>query len=797
MLKLKGASVMDLLTLAGFAVFFAGAGTLNPWLLLPAVFFALSLLKRPKRAFAVFESFCFFPFASGLLILPMRLFYWDRFDFAGRIQNLLLLAGIFSIWLISRQQRWWKRIRCNFNALQLKKRLWVIFLVTELLFIAASALITSKGVALAGDEPHYLAISQSMVRDGDLNVFNQYFRDGFKEFLRVDKLAAHGTWGKGYKKIYSYHLPGISLTLAPFFFFRLSPPLLYFLLRAFLGLFGALLAVLVYLYCLRLWRSRSLAFFATLVFSLTVPVFFYSFHIFPEVQAMLLVLSALYLLFFKAKGKDSRCLWAGLLLGSTIFWGLKYAIFIYPICLGFFAYWCWLKKFRPALLLIAFPLLFQALFFYYLHAAYGNFSPNSIYYGMLSPEGTKALYETILNKITLTMRWETLLDYFFDQRDGLLLYNPFYFFAFPGLLLALKNFKRYRLHLLVALPAVLFILNHAFSTIRPGYCPQGRYLTPVVWALLLFVLIYYRESRNMFFKKMLLALPLYSFFVVAYQTLKPMTLYQPTTHDTLVRPGLLFSDWSNIYFRLPEVLPSYIKTDNSGYLPNFVFLALFLLFLYLSLTQQSCEVPRKGGIRALNSKFKICLKKLTNSRICYKALTQRSWKVPRQGGIRALDSKSGRLRIHGAPLIIFFAIFAFSSLFPRPDLADPQKITDDHGYPGLIYFSPQPTERTDDRTWVFSSPGNCSILIESRRPLKSIALQLQNRSSGGTLCLALAVFDAEPIQRQLPAAGSVRINLQQPPYKKVENRYFYQLNMLGRLSAAAAIPTWLLRINSR
>ena len=178
----------------------------------------------------------------------------------------------------------------------------------------------------------------------------------------------------------------------------------------------------------------------------------------------------------------------------------------------------------------------------------GTFRPTPSITACSVPSRAKALYETILNKITLNMRWETLLDYFFDQRDGLLLYNPFYFFAFPGLLLALKNFKRYRLHLLVALPAILFVLNHAFSTIRPGYCPQGRYLTPVVWALLLFALIYYRESRNLFFKKVLLAMPLYSFFVVVYQTVQPMTLYQPTTHDTLVRPGLLFQNWSNICF---------------------------------------------------------------------------------------------------------------------------------------------------------------------------------------------------------------------------------------------------------
>ena len=743
MLKMKRSAVFVLLTLAGFAAFFASARSWNLWLLLPAFLFLLAWLKLPKAVFAAVDIFCFFPYASGLLILPMRLFYWDRIDFAARIQNLAMLAGIFSIWLLVHRQRAWKKIRCAFNSLPLKKRLWRIFIGAELLFLAASALITQKGVTLVGDEPHYLAISQSLARDGDLNVFNQYFRGGFKEFFNVEKLAAHGTWGKGYKKIYSYHLPGVSLTLAPFFFIRLSPPLLYFLLRATLGLFGALLSVLVYLFCLRLWRSRSLSLFATLVFSFSAPVFFYSFHIFPEVQALLLILSALYLLFFKVQAKDSYSLWAGLLLGSTIFWGVKYALFIYPFCLGFFAYWLWKKKFRPALLLIVFPLLFQALFFYYLYGAYGSFSPNSVYYGMLGAEGTKALYETILSKITLTMRWETLLDYFFDQRDGLLLYNPFYFFAFPGLLLALKNFKRYRLHLLVALPAFLFTANHAFSTVRPGFCPQGRYLTPVVWALLLLALIYYRESRNFFFKKAFRLVPLYSFFVVAFQTWRPMTLYQPTTHDTLVRPGLLFTDWSNVACKLPRLLPSYIKTENSAYWPNYVFLALFFVLSGLAL-------------------------------ISFK-----------------------RRNIRGVPVILFLVVFSFSSLLPRPDLASPRQLIDSRGYPGLIYFTPPPTIQVNDQTWLFSETGDCHILIESRLPFKNISLQLENRSSRNELHLAVAAFDEKPQQLELAAASSGRINLRPPKYKKVKNSYFCQLHWQANVPYAAALPIWLLRIQFR
>jgi len=743
--KKIGSLTIDFSILAGFVTFFIFRGANHLWLL-PFALFLLAFLKRPKKQPDPNDRRCFFPFAAGLLIWPMRLFYWDRGDFAVRVQNLLLLASLFALCSWVRRRRLARKFFLYFNSRSLKKRLLAIFITAEMLFLLAAAMLTQQGVALVGDEPHYLAISQSLARDGDLNVFNQYFRDGFKEFLHVKKLAAHGTWGKGFKKIYSYHLPGISLTLAPFFFFKLSPPLLYFLLRSYLGLFGALLAVLVYLFCLRLWRSRSLAFFATLVFSLTAPVFFYSFHIFPEVQAMLLILSALYLLFFKAKGKDSRCLWAGMLLGSTIFWGVKYAFFIYPVTLGFFAYWLWKKKFRPALLLIVFPLLFQALFFLYLHHAYGSFSPNAIYYGMLTPEQSEAFYDTILKKITLNMRWETLLDYFFDQRDGLLLYNPFYFFAFPGLLLALRNFKRYRLHLLAALPAMLFVLNHAFSTIRAGYCPQGRYLTPVVWALLLFAVIYYRESRSPIFKKVFLSLPLYSLFVSVYQTAQPFTLYQATTHDTLLRPGLLFQNWSNSRIDLPALLPSFIKTANRGYLPNTVFLVIFLLLFVLTLTRERFQ----------------------NRRWC--------------GGL--------------APTLVFLGIFSLSSLFPRPDLANPQRLLGPRDLPCQVYFNPAATAGSEKAIWLCSGQ-RCRLRIETLVPLKSVEIRMQNRSALEPLEMTVILFDATAARWQLQPGAFNQVRLDQPRYKKIKARYCYQFDLQAQNGLAGTAPAWLVGLKLR
>jgi len=486
------------------------------------------------------------------------------------------------------------------------------------------------------------------------------------------------------------------------------------------------------------------------VFTLTAPVFFYSFHVFPEVQAMLLVLGAVYILLFKAGpapprvdgAGNNRALWAGLLLGAAIFWGVKYALFIYPLTLGFCAVWLWRRQYRPALLLAVFPLFFQALFFLYLYGAYGTLSPNAVYYGMLSPEQSAAFYETILKRITPLMRWETLLDYFFDQRDGLLLYNPFYFFALPGLLLALRNFRRYRLHLLVSLPAMLFIFNHAFSTIRAGYCPQGRYLAPAAWALMLFAVIYYRESRNRPFKRAFLTLPLVSLFVTAYQTLEPFTLYQPTTHDMTIRTGLMFQNWSNSRIDLPALLPSFIKIDNRGYLPNAVFLAVIMLLTALALIPWRARIARRSG------------------------------------GI--------------VPLLVFLGIFSLGSLFPRLDRSAPRHLTGPRDLPSRIFFEPAATAGGEPATWIMP-PGRSRMRIESLAPLKSLALRLENPHGSEPLQMAVLLFDDEIGEQRLRPGASGCLLLDRPRFKRIKARYGYQFDLRVR----DASPTWRLGLTLR
>ena len=664
-----------------------------------------------------------FPLASGILCFPMKLFYWDKVDYLHRVNNLLLLSLLFILMSVIRKFKLFKKFLFFFNRLTLKKRLIYIFIFVEILFILSSYIIVEKGVVLGGDEPHYLVISHSIARDFDLNVFNQYARDEYREFIDV-RLGHHARVGKGFKKWYSYgHLPGLSVTLAPFFIFKIPHPLLYFLIRSFLGLFGALLAVLIYCFTLKLWKHASLSLFITAVFTLTVPVFFFSIHIFAELQASLLILTALYLLLFAGEKNNLYVLLAGFLLSITVFWGLKYSIFIYIFSTGFFFYFFFKKKERrKAVLFILFPILMQLLFFYYLYFAYGNFDPMSIYNGVLT-QAQKIEYESNMQRIPLQKRVETLLGIFFDQRDGLLLYSPLYFFFFPGLIIAFKKIKTYFPHLLISAAGFGFILFMGYSTVRAGYCPQARYLMPAAWVLMLFVIIYRKETKNKLFKKLFVYIPIYSIAVVIYQVLNPFTLYQGATHTSLNRPGLIFQQWSNLHTGIPGFLPSFVKVPgNFKYLPNIVFLAVIIILIIVSLV------------------------KIKNDRMTV------------------------------LPLVLFVLLFILAALFPRIPTYNPLLLTRGEGMPCKIYGESRYPTRAKERKFPLARKKAYSFTVSTSRPAPGFVLKFENNDKK-SYDVFISNFDTHMKKETLLPGKTEKIYIKDLHYKKFKNSCFYRFHL--------------------
>jgi hypothetical protein len=130
--------------------------------------------------------------------------------------------------------------------------------------------------------------------------------------------------------------------------------------------------------------------------------------------------------------------------------------------------------------------------------------------------------------------------------------------------------------LFISLP---FLLNYAFLTHRQGYSPQGRILTPLSWLGAIMLGYFIMHNRKKLYSLLFWFFCLISLFVVALQLLHPYFLYQPTTHEFTSRPGEMFVFLSNTFMFLPSSLPSFIKVDNTGYLPNYFWILGLIIFI--------------------------------------------------------------------------------------------------------------------------------------------------------------------------------------------------------------------------
>ena len=70
----------------------------------------------------------------------------------NRVGNLLLIVLFFSIYLSFKNNNVVEKVIGFFNKKSLRTRLVILFLLSQVIFIAASTVIVLKGVELVGDE---------------------------------------------------------------------------------------------------------------------------------------------------------------------------------------------------------------------------------------------------------------------------------------------------------------------------------------------------------------------------------------------------------------------------------------------------------------------------------------------------------------------------------------------------------------------------------------------------------------------------------------------------------------------
>ena len=527
-----------------------------------------------------------------LILLPFLLsHYLDSDDLRLRSQiligsilfSLLYLKAVSLCKFGGEAQPLLADIRKKLSLISFNKKLLILFMISLLLYNAGSMLLTSSGQTFAGDEPHYLLITHSLLKDGDFNLANNYANRDYTNVMlaqvHIQSHTAPGTEGR-----YSFHSPGTSLLLLPFYALGslFGGQFLVFFIRFGMSIFGALLGLQVFLYIFQEWKNERLALGVWFLYSFSSPIFFYSLHVYPEIIIALFSLTVFRLLRFSPSFSRKTLLILGFLLSCFVwFHAIKYIFLLIPLFI--YSLWTLLKNHKIGwriLYFLTFPLVLTIIYFLFQSILYGSLSLSSVSWrGALTPQESLSYLKVIIFDIPFRTRWETLAGYFLDQRDGLLLYAPIYFFAFLGGVEMLR--RNFRFLLLILFLSAPYVLNSAFLTQRTGYAPQARPLISVSWVLAIligFFLVY--NAKKIF--SIVFHLFAFSGLCFVFLLLKnPSALYQLTTVGSIERAGRLFLILSNLHFSLPQYLPSFLKIDNSGWIPNNAWIGSLFLFIAL------------------------------------------------------------------------------------------------------------------------------------------------------------------------------------------------------------------------
>src|SRR5579859_6578465 len=347
-----------------------------------------------------------------------------------------------------------------FQALKANHERYLILSCT-LVFFITGAIYALGGPIFnpSGDEPHFLVISQTILKYHSLNVLANYQHGDYRSFYFDGLLGPHVTVNTRHETLPVHSIGGPLLWLIPF------------LLLGRLGAiwFIATLSVLIiwniYKLLLTMGLQERTAYTISLLYAFASPFYLYSYRTFIEPIG---ALACIYI-FRKIVERDSRptaLMINSLLLGLLPWVHIRFAFLeIVLFCALFYQLFQtyrlrhWSRYLAFLLPLTALTLAFEAY--------------NFFIWGSLNPAANQ-----LASNSTLFEVWPSkgLLGLLFDQDYGLLICFPLCLFLLAGIILTAN--KRYRaFHLLALALSLPYII--AFTTFRHwggGWSPPARFI---------------------------------------------------------------------------------------------------------------------------------------------------------------------------------------------------------------------------------------------------------------------------------------------------------------------------------
>lgn len=314
---------------------------------------------------------------------------------------------------------------------------------------------------VTGDEPHYLVVATSLLRDHDLDVLNNYRDKDYLSFYPYhlgdarDPEDMHALYGRG-GHLYSKHGLGLSLLVLPAFALGGAGTA-----KLFMMAIAALLSVQIFLLAREVTGRTTVALATWLALSFTAPLLLYADQLYPEVPGALLTLVGLRALLHRPVG-PGRALVAGVAIGLLPWLHLRYIPLAAVLAAGALIV---LLREQPRLLgWAALPALLGGATLLALDWRLFGGIPRVDEYGTVALPNLLAGIPGLL----------------FDAQYGLLDYAPVYLIALFGLAQVPWALAGGRGWLLVALLAIYFGFIGSFSFWFGAFSPPARMLVPVV-----------------------------------------------------------------------------------------------------------------------------------------------------------------------------------------------------------------------------------------------------------------------------------------------------------------------------
>ena len=319
-----------------------------------------------------------------------------------------------------------------------------------------------------GDEPHYLMVADSLLRDGDLSLERDYAQGRYSTFHDAPLAPHYRVRGKG-GEIYSLHALGLSILILPAW-----AALGYTGVTVFMALLATLVVREVREWVDDLTNDSRLAEAAGWLAALSPPIIHYAGLVFTEVPAAL-ALSLGLRMARRPRLELREAIAIGCAAAALPWLNVRYA----PLAAVVVAHALWRhpRVREMATVLIPCAVSGAGLLLYH-RALYGFWDPRRVY--GRSPE------------FSLATLAEGLPGLLLDQEFGLLVYAPVLAIALPGFVWLLRRDKGLALAGGAAVAAVVLTAG-SWHMWRGGFNPPARFLVPIAPLLVVAVALVWQK----------------------------------------------------------------------------------------------------------------------------------------------------------------------------------------------------------------------------------------------------------------------------------------------------------------